>query len=325
MCYSPRSTFRFLRMNLHHMPSLPAGFSARKMFAAALSSAIGLAEDYWKDGGAPPPMPVMVEPVSEEEEEKPSVPLRWNADRCKIMETLWGIGQVLPGGGMTDALVAPLGLNKEMSVLDLSAGLGALARKLAEEFNTYVTGMEPDAVVAARGMEMSVAAGKSKHATVESYEPTAFESHRHYDCIIARELFYRVSDKKKMLKSVADALKSHGQLVFTDYILDSGRKGDPAIAAWLAHETDASPLSMNEMVKMCGKLGLDVRINEDQTAIYRREVMMGLKSFMAFLIQNKPDKETGGLALMEVENWIHRASAMEKGLQFCRFYAIKSF
>ncbi len=76
---------------------------------------------------------------------------------------MWGEGFVTPGGeAVSDMLIKPLGLNKQMSVLDLSAGLGGRMRKATEETGASFTGLEPDPGIAKRGMEMSVKAGKGQ-------------------------------------------------------------------------------------------------------------------------------------------------------------------
>ena len=239
------------------------------------------------------------------------------------MEKIWGQGQVLPGSiTMMNLLVAPFGLNKEMSILDLSAGLGGMARKLAVEFHTYVTGLETDPVLAQRGMAISNEQGKSKQASIKAYNPAEFVSSRHYDCIVARELFYRVPAKEKFFKAIAEALKSRGQIAFTDYILDPVPTQDATVRSWLEREA-VTPMSMKDMTKAWARLGFDVRVSEDQTAAYRRDIVNGMAEFAEFLVDNPPDETTKPLILQEMGRWALREAAMGHGLKLCRFYAIK--
>jgi len=247
----------------------------------------------------------------------------WHADLPFIMEKIWGPGQVLPSSiAMMNLLVAPFGLNKEMSILDLSAGLGGMARKLAVEFHTYVTGLETDPMLAQRGMAISNEQGKSKQASIKAYNPAEFVSSRHYDCIVACELFYRVPGKEKFFKAIAAALKSRGQIAFTDYILDPAPTQDAAVRSWLEREA-VTPMSMKDMTKAWARLGFDVRVSEDQTAVYRRDLVQGMAEFAGFLADNPPDEMTKPLILQEMGRWALREAALGHGLKLCRFYAIK--
>ena len=209
-------------------------------------------------------------------------------------------------------------------MLDLSAGLGGRMRKIAGETGAYITGLEPDREVAARGMELSTRLGKGKHAAIEHYDPASFAVTRNYDCVIARETFYRVADKKTFFEAIAKCLKPGGQLTFTDYIVDPEKRGEIAIAAWCAFEKHVAPLGLVEMAEAWAKAGVNLRINEDLTDFYKKEVAAGLKRFALFLGSGiKPDPETRAALLRRLETWTHRMAAMEHGMKFYRFYGHK--
>lgn len=258
-------------------------------------------------------------------EKAASGPKEWIADRVQVMEAIWGEGHVLPGGeDYIRDISAPLGINKDMSLLDLGAGLGGLARFLAIKYETYVTGMEIDNMLATRGMVMSIAAGKSKQASVITYDPANFTATRKYDCIFAREVFYRVIGKEKFFKAVDASLKTGGgQLIFTDYILDPKGRENPAVTRWLAMERNAAPLSMIETIKLWKGMGYDLRVAEDQTQEYRDMIIVGLKDLMEFLKTNIPSPETKKIVLLEIDRWSRRLEALKNGLRYCRFYALK--
>lgn len=252
-------------------------------------------------------------------------PKAWSADRVQIIESLWGEGHALPGGEeYLDSLSSPLGINPDMSVLDLGAGLGDMARFLAERYKTYVTGMEQDNALATRGMVMSIAAGKSKQASVLGYDASIYSASRKYDAIFAREVFFKIIGKEKFIKAVNSSLKNGGgQIVFTDYILDSSSRDKPAVMKWLEHERGAAPLSMIETIKMWRGMGYDMRVAEDQTDEYKELILKGLKDFALFLTMNIPDTETRRAVSYEISHWSHRMAAFHEGLKYCRFYAIK--
>lgn len=301
---------------------------------------MGLALDFWKDTPFPKkekkpvvakPAPVPLSGAQNEnaqvvKKESPSIKSKyWIADRIQIMEKLWGEGNIFPGDKeYVSNLVAPLGLNQETSVLDLSAGLGGLARKLAVDYNVYVTGLEPNPVLASRGMLMSIAAGKSKQASITAYDPAAYEASKKYDCVFARELFCRVIGKEKFFNAVASSVKPKGgQIVFTDYILEDKDMDKKAIVQWLSVEKDVVPLSYAKMVQEWKGLKFDMRVAEDQTDLYRREVLRGLSRFVAYLAKHKPSPDTKPLIVHEIDLWSRRVAAIENGLKYYRFYGIK--
>lgn len=313
---------------------------------------VGIARDFWKDAPSqqwlnwlkkvagkpkenkrPSPsfqsQPAAHKNVVQEVKEKVAVvaakPKPWSADRVQIIETVWGEGHALPGGEeYLDSLSSPLGINPDMSVLDLGAGLGDMARFLADKYKTYVTGMEQDNALATRGMVMSIAAGKSKQASVIGYDPAIYTAARKYDVIFAREVFFKIIGKEKFTKAVNSSLKNGGgQIVFTDYILDSSARDKPAVMKWLEHERGAAPMSMIETIKMWRGMGYDMRVAEDRTDEYKSLILKGLKEFTGFLTFNIPDTETRREVFHEISHWSHRMEAFHEGLKYCRFYAIK--
>ena len=236
---------------------------------------IGLAEDFWADGsesllkldlksksGGKPQQSKKKQSDGREPASATAPPIKpdqknlhvWHAEPGEISEKMWGEGFVTPGGNIINSmLIKPLGLTKEMSVLDLSAGLGGLMRSTVEDTGAYLTGLEPDAAIAKRGMELSVRAGKSKHAPVTNYDPANIILDRAYDCIIARETFYRLPDQHAFFATIAKHTKPHAQIAFTDYIVDAEHRHAPAIMAWFNNEKLAKPLGLVRIRRSLGK------------------------------------------------------------------------
>jgi len=289
---------------------------------------VGLAQDYWKDGGKEEP-PKRLPPRKPVQNQPEPIPDTWQQDRPHILEALWGKGHVLPGGDeLIDMLTLPLGTNKEISAIDFSAGMGAIGRRLGSKLQTYVTGFETDAEIAAYGQAALTEDNLARYATVETYDPAKYEVDKHYDCILARELFYRVQDKAKFFKLVRESLKEnpkpYGQMVFTDFILEAKASMNPAVVAWLAHETEAKPISLLEMTKLWKKHYFDIRVKEDLTEMYVHEIKTGLFNFVMFLKdQKKLSPEAKRIVAKEIELWAYREAALENGLKFYRFYAIR--
>jgi len=322
---------------------------------------IGIARDFWKD--APMPWPAWAKawvvkrravkvaqaeydrqkkvadakkaaakarapvqaPAAPVEAPAPPEPKSWTADRIQVMEAMWGEGMHLPGGTeYIDSLASSFAINHDMSVLDLVAGLGGLSRHLVEKYNCFVSGMEHDSATAARGMIMSIAAGKSKTASVVGYDPTTYTASRKYDAIFIREVFFRIIGKEKFFKAIDSSLKNGGgHIVFTDYILDVDKREKPAVMKWLARERGSVPVSMIETIKTWRGMGYDLRVTEDQTNLYKAYILKGIKELANYMILNIPDGPTKAVVVSEVDLWAKRLAALNDGLRYCRFYGIK--
>ncbi len=300
---------------------------------------IGLAQDFWKDGRPPvkklkPNKPLFKSGVLKNVFSSPSKDVsggdevrqgRWKADRVRIKEKIWGDGNVVPVyKDLEDSLIKPFGLTKEMTVLDLSAGLGGLARTMALNFRCYVTGLEQDEEIAAIGMEKSVRLGQQKHAEILPFDPETFEPSRHYDCIVMRDLLSRIKDKRRFLKAVVASIKGGGgQFSMTDYVMENGAQNNESVKMWMAGEKGVAPGTHEDVVKVLTNIGLDIRVAEDLTPSYLKEIMRRLGDFVAFLTQYPPESSTKPLVLKEIEFWATRAAAMQQGLKFYRFHAIR--
>ena len=255
----------------------------------------------------------------------PPEDLGWLVDRPGLLEAMWGSGWNLPlGEAMNTVLVRAFGLTKEMSVLDLTAGIGGGPRLIATEFKTYVTGLEADAVLADYGAAESKKHGMARTATIKSYDPETFTADRHYDCILGREFIYRVKDKPRFIRAVASSMKSYGQICWTDYLVDKKDLKNPAIVAWLAREgAGVQPMALSDVTTVWQALHFDLRIAEDRTEKYIHGTLAGLAQFVKFLEGRKIAEPTKPLILDEIELWALRLAAMKQGMKVYRFYALR--
>lgn len=249
----------------------------------------------------------------------------WQTDRPALLEAIWGKGWHLPlGEELTEILVRATGLTKEMSVLDLSAGLGGMARKVATDYKTYVTGFEPDEALAQYAAQESKRLKMALTASVSVYDPETYKVGKLYDCVFVRELFFRVKDRQRFIKAVAKSLKNYGQICWTDFIAEKDKVENKALVAWRNHEIQGrKPMTLEEVKKLWDTLGYDLRVAEDQTERYMRGILMPLGRFVQFLQGHKVSQEAKLLILAEIELWARRVAALDDGLVFYRFYALK--
>jgi SAM-dependent methyltransferase len=306
---------------------LKPGSRAMGAFAYMRQQIAGIAQDYWKDGhwekpddldhpGLPSAPKIFAprEPVIFEGQ--------WQARPGEVSERMWGGCFTMPGeDAITDALADPLVLTSGKNILDLSAGLGGRAQKLAEKYGVTVAGLEADADVARRGMEISAGASRSRYVTVNPYDPLNFAVEGKYDCIIAREVFYRVPDKEKLIAAIIARCKEQAQVSFTDYVINAEDKAKPAIEAWRAFEPGADPVGLVDIAEIWAKNGISLRIHEDLTDLYRREIKLGLVRFTQFMATTpKPDAATKKEIGYRIALWANRMAALDAGMRFYRFY-----
>jgi SAM-dependent methyltransferase len=306
-------------------------------------SIAGLAHDFWKDGGhdKPEKRPAghpgraaqaahpseagavpHAHPLVDPRQMVVNADGLWQARAGEISEHMWGQGNVTPGDDqITEKMIRPLGLTREMSVLDLSAGLGGRIRKTADEYGVYLVGMEPDPGVAARAHEISVATGLSRKAAIAPYDPMNLSVSHAHDAVLMRETIYRVADKEKFVKSIVTACKPKAQISFTDYVINPECRESPAIVAWRAMEPGADPISLVEMAELWARAGMSLRVHDDLTDFYKKEVMAGMGRFAKFMASGvRPDAVTKKAIDKRITTWAHRVAAIDAGMKFYRFY-----
>ncbi len=271
---------------------------------------------------ATPPAPLP--PAGAEQLDQNGRPI-WTANRVKVAETLWGEDFTSPGGvEHTTYLVKPFGINSSMSILDMAAGLGGVARTIAKEYKAWVTGMEASPLLAQLGQERSLKGGFAKSAPVEAYNPEQINLTRRYDGIFAKEAFFTVQNKEGLFDSIAKGLKDGGQLVFTDYCLAHKSDMTPTLAGWIKKEPIPPTLwTVEQVITALRKRKLDVRTNEDITQVQKQLILRSLGHFLQHLNTHALDAQTKMAVLDEVELWARRMKAFDDGLKVYRFYCMK--
>jgi len=247
-------------------------------------------------------------------------------DPLTVRQWLWGSGFVVPGNAeYVLGLVKPFAANPAMSILDIAAGLGGPARAIAEAFETYITGVERDPEIAGRGMAMSVAAGKQRHAPINVMNPETLElKPGAFDCVFGRGATYAVQDKERFMRVLIMGLKPRGQLLLTDYIGDPALAARPELAAWQALEPFPPNLWNVQQYTDCFKsLGFDVRITEDITAQYKAQIVLGWDNLLQTVDIRKLPRAHQLIVLDEAERWVKTIIALDSGaLKVFRFYAL---
>jgi SAM-dependent methyltransferase len=255
----------------------------------------------------------------------------WPLPRIEAAQRIWGQDFIAPGGAdFTIELAKPFGAGPRTSLCDLQAGLGGGTRAIAKEFEVWVTGLEPDPDLADLAHQRSRALALDRKAPVRPYDPeTLALKPESFDCLFAREGFCHVIDKAHLLSGLAAALRDHGQLIFTDLVLADTAAirsvAEGAVGRWAATEPrPPHPWPAARMVEALVDRGLDVRIRQDITPVYRGLVVQGFKHLAGQLHAGAVRRDQLAPVLAETERWGRRVAALDRGSLRCyRFHAIK--
>ena len=254
----------------------------------------------------------------------------WTRARITAVQFLWGKGYWAPGDSeYTIKHLKPLGLNKDMSMLDLSAGLGGPGRDVVDSFGIWISGKEPDSALAHVGMELSTMAGMARKMPVEPYdaESVALGEDR-YQVIVANTLLSTVKDKARLLREIASSTKPGGQISFTDHVL--GDTQDEAfLAAWAAGEPVTPRLwSAQQYRAAFDENKLDCRISQDITDEHLELIISGWwraqKAVRRLKDSGKASEELLNAIAIEAELWAQRTAVLQRGcVRYFRFHLMK--
>ena len=248
----------------------------------------------------------------------------WPAPRLEVVQTLFGEGMIAPAeAGTLVKMIKPLGLNEKMTVIELGSGLGGLARVVATETGAYVTGFEPDAILAKMGMDISTKHGLSRKAAIKQAEVTVIDVRpKSVDAILAKEAMFTVVDKPTLFGAIRKALKPGGQLMLSDFML-AGEAPGAAVEAWGAKEPQPPHmLSVPAMRTALEELGLQVSITEDVTAEYRSAAISAFANLAERMTSGEIGERMCPWAICEGELWSRRLAVLASGeVKLIRLYA----
>lgn len=251
----------------------------------------------------------------------------WPKARVRLMDRMWGLGHVLPGGDehIVDQfrVFSP---NNSMSMLQVGAGQGGDGRALALTFGVWVTCIEQSEVLVESGMKESYKHGLEKKAPVVSFVPERMKVRPNgFDVVFSRLGLHTLPDKELTIEQMALGLKPSGQMLLIE--LMPGEKADPAVLeAWAAQEPQRPHLIPgHKMAELIRSHDLDLRVVQDVSTDYRKMVMGGFAKFLGSLSKKEleEDRELGRALLKEAEMWMRRLALIDTGvLRVVRFHAI---
>ncbi|HUN49694.1 MAG TPA: class I SAM-dependent methyltransferase, partial [Candidatus Sulfotelmatobacter sp.] len=248
----------------------------------------------------------------------------WPAPRLEIVQTLFGEGMTAPAAeGTMIKMIHPLGLNEKMTVIELGAKLGGLARVVAQETGAYVTGFEPDETLAKAGMDISTRLGLARKAIIKQAPATSLDVRpKSVDAILAKEATWTIEDKAALFGAIRKALKPGGQIMLSDVVLAGDAPG-PAVEAWAAKEPQKGYLvPINTIRTAIEQLGLQVSIVEDVTAEFRTAAIAAFAKLAEGMASGAIGERMCPWAICEGELWSARLALLDSGeAKMVRLYA----
>lgn len=251
----------------------------------------------------------------------------WPKPRVRLMDRMWGVGHVLPGGDdhVVD-LFRIFSPNNSMSMLQIGAGQGGDGRALALAFGVWVTSIEQSEVLVDSGMRESYKHGLEKKAPVVSFVPERLKLRPSgFDVVFSRLGLHTLPDKDLTITQMAEGLKPGGQMLLIEFM--PGEKADPRVLEGWADQEPQRPylVSGPKMAELIRGQDLDLRVVQDVSADYRKMVMLGFAKFLGTLTRKEleEDRELGRALLKEAEMWMRRMALIDTGvLRVVRFHAI---
>ncbi|MBT3975197.1 MAG: class I SAM-dependent methyltransferase, partial [Rhodospirillaceae bacterium] len=211
-------------------------------------------------------------------------------------------------------LVNPIGLNEQMTVLDIGARLGTAARTIAKETGAWVDGVEGNDLLVEEAVRLSAKEGLVKKAVIRKLELNDHEVREHKrDAIIVREFLHQIPERERLFKTLSELLKPSSHLLLTEFLTVHG-KGQEERNEWAAmHRTTPRLFELDEIRDGLNKVGFDVRVAKDETKIYMSMVLNDVRRFADTLTKEPISRELQEWVMWEVEYWARTYNALEAG------------
>lgn len=245
----------------------------------------------------------------------PSGVAEWTPQRIASIQRIYGEGIDAPSSQeRARQLVNPIGLNEQMTVLDIGARLGTAARTIAKETGAWVDGIENHDTLVEEAVRLSAKEGLVKKAVIRKLDLADHEVREHKrDAIIVREALYQIPDRERLFKTLAELLKPSSHLLITEFLMVPG-KGQEERAEWGAlHRATPLLFQLDEIREGMNKVGFDIRVAKDETKSYRSMLLNDVRRFAGTLLKEPVPRPMQEWVMWEVEYWARTYHALEAG------------
>ena len=200
-------------------------------------------------------------------------------------ELVWGKGFVSPGGAeLAREFIGKLSLPPESLVLDVGSGLGGSAFLMAKEFGYRVEGIDLSRNMLGRADEHCRSLGLQDRVQFELADALELSADARYDAVYSRDAFLHIHRKPRLLRTLLQALKPGGKLLFTDYCCRDGPRSK-AFADYVSQHHYCLH-TVQEYTELLESSGFEHVVGEDLTSSF----IETLKNDLAHL-QQLPDTQ----------------------------------
>ncbi len=265
------------------------------------------------------------EAVEEAPKEVPSID-SWSPRRRQVVQKLFGEGFNQPGGEeLMKPLVAPLGLNPNMSITELGSGMGGMTRLMARE-NLWIDAYEPDPELAAASIDLAKSQGVKQRTNIKvgSLDDLNFKR-KSVDVFLSKDGLMSVQDKRLLLAKLRAAMKPNGQLMFTDFLLTGSTESRVYEVWWDREPVKPHLLTPEGLQAELESLNFVICYMEDVTHELKSAVIESFANYAEEVkLKGKAvDENEREWAICEGEHWAIRVSAMDANIirlyrVFCR-------
>lgn len=258
-------------------------------------------------------------------EEPPEIPtlLSWPPRRQKVIQKLFGDGFNQPGGEeLMKPLIAPLGLNPNLSIAELGCGMGGMSRMMARE-GLWIDAYEPDPDLAQAAIELARSQGVKQHINIKTEPLDQLQLKRKsIDVVVSKDGLLSAQDKRLLLAKIRAAIKPGGQLMFTDFLLTGSTESRTYEVWWEREPVKPHLLTPEGLQAELESLNFIVCYMEDVTQELKSAV---IESFAKYADEVKLkgknlDTAERDWVISEGEHWAIRISAMDANI--IRLYRI---
>lgn len=254
-------------------------------------------------------------------------PLPWSPTRLALNDQLWGPGFIFPGGETeTVHLAKPIGISASGSLLLVGVGSGGPAGAITQNLGAWVTGREsdPHLLNAARSRTARDRFGHKVALSPWDPDNPVFDDRKYHHCLALDPL--RRGHAEPILHGLTQAVRRGGHLVISGVAAEQALDPDePTVARWAALDGRSARLvpTRRGVTRMLGRLGFDVRIEEDITHRHTEQAMIGWRVLLSQLREKRPDRDMANSLMREAELWLLRRRLLKEGrLRMMRWHAI---
>ncbi len=143
---------------------------------------------------------------------------QYSVDSIRQYEAVFGENFASPGGQvMATELIEQMQLAPGSRVLDVGCGLGGSCFVMAREFDLLAEGIDLSKNMLSIAVQKCEQYDLSDSIKITHGDCLELDRPQHYDAIYSRDVFLHISDKSRLFTVLHSALKTGGELLFTDY------------------------------------------------------------------------------------------------------------